>query len=145
MNKKGYRFIAVILIITALLSISAIAVYNPPDAPDASAYISSYSVSLINGGSGKLKVDFYVTATGVMQKIGATSITVYKCNGTYVGTIWYTNPGRSGMMGSNDYYHSDLETYTVTPGSYYVVVTIYAKNASGFDSIPVTTSCKTIT
>lgn len=145
MINKFYRIVALLLVITAMISISAVAAYDPPDSPDASSYISSYSVSIINGGSGKLKVDFYVTATGVMQKIGATSIAVYKCNGTYVGTIWYTNPGRSGMMGSNDYYHSDLETYTVTPGSYYVVVTLYAKNSSGFDSIPVTTGCKTIT
>ncbi len=145
MKKKPCQIIALILVITAMLSISSFAVYNPPDSPDASAYISSYSVSIINGGAGKLKVDFFVTGTGVMQKIGASSITIYKCNGTYVGTIWYTDSGRGGMMGYSDYYHSDLETYNVTPGSYYVVVTVYAKNSSGFDAINVTTGCKTIT
>lgn len=145
MNHKAFRIIAFILVLTALLSISAFAVYNPPDSPDASAYISSYSVSIINGGSGKLKVDFDVTGTGTMTKIGATCITIYKCNGTYVGTIWNTDSGRSGMLGSNTIYHSDVETYTVTPGSYYVRVSIYARNSSGSDEIIVTTGCKTIT
>ena len=145
MLRKTYHFIAIILIISVLFSISAIAAYIPPDSPDASAYISSYSVSIINGGSGKLKVDFAVTGTGVMSRIGATCIKIYKCNGSYVGTIWHTDSGRSGMMKSNDYYHTDVETYTVTPGSYYVVVTVYAKNSSGSDALSVTTGCKTIT
>ena len=145
MYHKTCRIIAFVLIIVALLSIGAFAAYNPPDSPDASAYISSYSVSIINGGSGKLKVSFYVTGTGTMQKIGATCITIYKSTGSYVGTIWNTDPGRSGMLGSNKIYHSDVESYTVTPGSYYVKVSIYAKNSSGFDTITVTTGCKTIT
>ena len=145
MCNKNIRIIAFVLVIATVLSFGSFAAYNPPDSPDASAYISSYSVSIINGGSGKLKVDFDVTGTGVMTKIGATSIAIYKCNGTYVGTIRYTDSGRSGMMGNNDYYHSDVETYNVTPGSYYVVVTVYAKNSSGFDAISVTTGCKTIT
>lgn len=145
MNYKAFRIIAFVLVLAALLSIGAFAAYIPPDSPDASAYISSYSVSIINGGGGKLKVDFDVTGTGTMTKIGATCITIYKCNGTYVGTIWSTDPGRSGMLGSNTIYHSDVESYTVTPGSYYVKVSIYARNASGYDGITVTTGCKTIT
>lgn len=145
MYHKTSRFIALILVFSALLSIGAITAYIPPDSPDASAYISSYSVSIINGGSGKLKVDFHVTGTGTMTKIGATCIKIYTCSGSHVATIWYTDSGRSAMLGSNKIYHSDVETYTVTPGSYYVVVTVYAKNSSGFDAIAVTTGCKTIT
>lgn len=145
MYHKLYRLISLVLVIAAILSVSSFAAYIPPDSPDASAYISSYSVNLSNGGNGKLKVGFDVTGTGVMTKIGATSIAIYRCNGNYVGTIRYTDSGRSGMMGSNDYFHADTETYIVTPGSYYVVVTIYAKNSSGFDAISVTTGCKTIT
>lgn len=145
MHHKICRIIAFVLVMAALLSTGAFAAYNPPDSPDASAYISSYSVSIINGGSGKLKVSFYVTGTGTMQKIGATCITIYKNTGSYVGTIWNTDPGRSGMLGSNKIYHSDVESYTVTPGSYYVKVSIYAKNSSGSDAITVTTGNKTIT
>lgn len=145
MYKKALRVISVILILTAFFSIGAVAAYIPPDAPDASAYISSYSVSIINGGNGKLKVDFDIVGTGTMTKIGASCIKIYKSNGNYVGTIWHTDSGRGGMMGSNKAYHSDVETYTVTPGSYYVEITFYAKNSSGWDAKYVTTGTRTIT
>lgn len=145
MHHKAIRFLAIILILATLFSIGSLAAYVPPDTPDASAYISSYLVRILNGGSGTLKVDFNVTGTGTMTKIGATCIKIYKCDGTYVATIWSTDSGRSGMLGSNKAYHSDVENYTVTPGSYYVKVSIYAKNSSGYDVITVTTGCKTIT
>jgi len=145
MYKKSFRLFSIILILTALFSAGASAAYIPPDSPDASAYISSYSVSIINGGNGKLKVDFDITGTGYMTKIGASCIQIYKSNGTHVATIWHTDSGRGGMMGSNKIYHSDLETYTVTPGSYYVIITFYAKNSSGHDSQSVQTGTKTIT
>ncbi len=145
MYKKSLRVISMLLVLSALFLVSAAAAYIPPDSPDASAYISSYSVSIINGGSGKLKVDFDITGTGTMTKIGASCITIYKSNGDYVATIWHTSSGRGGMMGSNTFYHSDVETYTVTPGSYYVIITFYAKNSSGHDSQSVQTGTKTIT
>lgn len=145
MYKKSFRVISVILVLSALFMLSAVAAYIPPDSPDASAYISSYSVSIINGGSGKLKVDFDITGTGTMTKIGASCIKIYKSNGTHVATIWHTDSGRGGMMGSNTPYHSDVETYTVTPGSYYVKITFLARNSSGSDSITAQTSPKTIT
>ena len=145
MKRNRLRFISILLILPALFSFGAAAAYIPPDAPDASAYISSYSVSIINGGSGKLKVDFDITGTGTMTKIGASCIKIYKSTGAHIATIWHTDSGRSGMMGSNMPYHSDVETYTVTPGSYYVVITFYAKNSSGSDAISFQTGNKTIT
>ena len=78
MYKKSLRVISLILVLSALFMISAAAAYNPPDFPDASAYISSYSVSIINGGNGKLKVQFDITGTGIMTKIGASCIKIYK-------------------------------------------------------------------
>ena len=145
MYKKSFRVISVILVLSALFMLSAVAAYIPPDSPDASAYISSYSVSIINGGNGKLKVQFDITGTGIMTQLGASCIKIYKSNGTHVATIWHYDSGRSGMMGSNDYYHSDLEIYTVTPGSYYVKITFYAKNSSGADAQTVQTGTRTIT
>lgn len=145
MFQNAKHFIALILVLASFLCMGSLAAYNPPDIPDASAYISSYSVSLINGGSGQLKVDFDVTGTGTMTKIGSTCIVIYTSSGTRVATIRPTDPGRSGMLGSYTIYHSDVETYIVTPGTYYVKVSIYAKNSSGSDEIIVTTGNKTIT
>lgn len=145
MKSNSTRLIALILILSAFFTYEAAATYVPPDSPDASAYISSYSAIVLNGGSGKLKVEFSVYGTNTMTKIGATVIRLYKSNGTYVTSVWYTDSGRSGMMGSNKAYHFDTETINVSPGSYYAKVTVYAKNASGSDDIVVTTGIKTIT
>ena len=145
MYKKSLRVISIILVLSAMLMICAVAAYIPPDSPNASAYISSYSVSIINGGSGKLKVDFDITGTGTMTKIGASCIKIYKSSGAHIATIWHTDSGRGDMMGSNKAYHSDVESYTVTPGKYYVEITFYAKNSSGADSQTVQTGTKTIT
>lgn len=139
------RICAFVLIMMMLLSISATAAYDPPDSPDASYYISSYSASVANGGNGKIKVTFNITGTGIMTSIGASAISIYKSNGTYVTTIYYFSSGRSGMMGSNKMYHSDTESIYVGAGSYYAVVTFYAGNSSGSDSKTAQTSVKTVT
>lgn len=128
---KVKRFLAMILVIMAFLNVCAMAAYFPPDSPDASAYIADYSARVINGGNGNLKVSFDVTGTATMAKLGASQISIYKSNGTYVTTIYWLDSGRGGMMGSNTSYHGDTETIYVGAGSYYAVVTFYAKTSSG--------------
>ena len=128
---KVNRFLATILVIMAFLNVCAMAAYFPPDSPDASAYIADYSARVINAGNGNLKVSFDVTGTATMARLGASSISIYKSNGTYVTTIYWLDSGRSGMIGSNTIYHGDMETIYVGAGSYYAVVVFYAKNSSG--------------
>lgn len=143
---KVKRFLAIILVIMAFMNVCAMAAYFPPDSPDASAYIADYSARVINGGSGNLKVSFDVTGTATMARLGATSISIYKSNGTYVTTIHSGDSGRSGMMASNTSYHGDTETIYVGAGSYYAVVIFYAKNSSGgIGTKTVQTATKTIT
>lgn len=139
------RICAFALIMMMLLSISATAAYDPPDSPDASYYISSYSASVANGGNGNIRVTFSITGTGTMTSLGASAISIYKSNGTYVTTIYYFSSGRSGMMGSNKIYHSDTESIYVGAGSYYAVVTFYAGNSSGSDSKTAQTVVRTVT
>lgn len=143
---KIKRSLALILVIMTLLNVAALAAYNPPDSPDASAYIANYSAAVLNGGNGKLKVSFDVTGTATMAKLGASSISIYKSNGTYITTIYWLDSGRGGMMGSNTSYHGDTETIYVGAGSYYAVVVFYAKNYSGgIGTKTVQTGTKTIT
>ena len=143
MNSILRRSIIVFLIL-CLLSGSALAIYNPPDSQEASSYIAASSASVMSGGTGKLKVEFIVLGTNTMSSIGATTIRIYKSNGTYVTTIRYTDAGRSGMMGYNTSYHSDCETISVSSGTYYAKVYVYARNASGYDEITHTTGTVTI-
>ena len=143
---KIKRWLALVLVILALLNVGALAAYIPPDSPDASAYIANYSAAVLNGGHGNLKVSFDVTGTSTMAKLGASSISIYKSNGTYVTTIYWLDSGRGGMMGSNTIYHGDTETIYVGAGSYYAVVTFYAKTYSGTGGTKtVQTATKTIT
>lgn len=128
---KRVNIVALILCLLMLLSIGATAAYVPPDSPDASAYIANYSAAVLNGGNGVLKVSFDVTGTATMSRIGASTITIYRSNGTYVTTIIWTDSGRSGMMASNTFYNGDTESVYVGAGSYYAVVCFYAKNYSG--------------
>ena len=128
---KRLNVFALMLSLVMLMSISATAAYVPPDSPDASAYIADYAAGIINGGNGVLKVSFDVTGTATMAKLGASAISIYKSNGTYVTTMWWLDSGRGGMMGSNTIYHGDTESIYAGAGSYYAVVTFYAKNSSG--------------
>ena len=128
---KIKRICSLILVILGLLNVGALAAYNPPDFPDASAYFAEYSARVINGGNGNLKVSFDVTGTATMAKLGASQISIYRSTGTYVTTIYSIDSGRSGMMGSNTAYHGDTETIYVGAGSYYAVVTFYARTSSG--------------
>ena len=143
---KRANVVALILCLMMLMSISATAAYIPPDSPDASAYIADYAARVINGGNGVLKVSFDVTGTATMARIGASSITIYKSNGTYVTTLLWSDSGRSGMMASNTIYNGDTESVYVGAGSYYAVVCFYAKNYSGgIGTKTVQTGTKTIT
>ena len=105
---KFKRCFAFIFVIMMFLNIGVLAVYNPPDSPDASAYIAAYSARVINGGNGVLKVSFDVTGTTTMAYIGASSINIYKSNGTYVTTLLWSDSGRGGMMASNTIYNGDM-------------------------------------
>jgi len=143
---KRLNVIALMLSLVMLMSISATAAYIPPDSPDASAYIADYAAGIINGGNGILKVSFDVTGTATMARIGASTITIYKSNGTYVTTLTWMDSGRSGMMASNTIYNGDTESVYVGAGSYYAVIVFYAKNYSGgIGTKTVQTSTKTIT
>lgn len=143
---KYNRFFALILVLIMILNVGALAAYNPPDSPDASAYIASYSAKVINGGNGVLRVSFDVTGTTTMSSIGASTITIYRSNGTYVTTLIWTDSGRGGMMASNTIYNGDTESVYVGAGSYYAVVCFYAQKPSGgIGTKTVQTGTKTIT
>ena len=128
---KRLKIAALLLSFAMLLNIGAVGAYIPPDSPDASSYIAEYSAKVINGGNGVLKVSFDVTGTTTMSSIGASTITIYRSNVTYVTTLIWTDSGRGGMMASNTIYNGDTESVYVGAGSYYAVVCFYAQKPSG--------------
>ena len=105
-----------------------------------SHYISDCYATITPTGGGNLRISFQITGTGLMTDIGATKIELKTSDGTTVKTFRYTDSGYSNMMGKNDVYYSSYITYSGMPGrTYYAVVTFYAGNNSGSDSISYTT------
>lgn len=136
--KKFYKTIIFVLIIAIALSTVAAAAEAR-----ASDYITLTNAS-ISASSGKVTVTFVIQATGMMTKVGVTSIKIYKSNGTLVKTYSYTNSAYSYFMASDDYYHSGSVTYTGTSGtSYYAEVNFYAADSSGSDTVQSYTSTVT--
>lgn len=129
MKKMIKRFTA---IMTVLLMIASTAAY----AADvrASAYIASKGGGIIATGNGNMLIEFSVTATGMMDELGAYSVCIYNEDNDEEACIYYTDPGCSDMMTTNDYSWDGEVTWEGVSGeSYYAVITFYAKNSSGDD------------
>ena len=140
MSKKFIKIIAVIIVVATLMS-SALSTAALAAELRESAYIASMNAEIVAAGSGKVRIEFAVTGTGIMTQIGANVIRIYTSSGTLVEIYGYYNAGYEDMMGYNKGRHSGDITHSGTAGqSYYAVVTGYAKNSSGSDSKIYTTS-----
>lgn len=133
MKRTCIRMLTIVLVVSLMLSSMAGAANRPTDEIQSSQYISSVSGKLVSTGGGKFNVELKVVGTGIMTKIGASRIVIYK-NGSDPVHIWYTDSGRSGMMGYNCTIHSDTESYSGVSGAqYYAVIYFYAANGNGSD------------
>ena len=143
MSKRILRSISVILVIVFLVSAP---VHAMAAEARASAWFTGYGASIVASGNGKINIEFRGVGTGTMTKLGASTIDIYKSNGTFVKTISYTASGNGYMMGYNTAFHSGSVPYSGVAGQkYYAVVNFYAKNSSGSDTRSYTTGYKTAT
>lgn len=104
---------------------------------DSSAYLDSYCVSVSAASTARVIINVDVDATGTMDEIGATSITVYRsADGEYFTPIrTYTCEDYPKMMGSGAHFCKDVITYYGIPGYYYCVEAyVYAGDSTGGDS-----------
>ena len=100
----------------------------------ASAYIWSKGGGITATGNGNMRISFTVMATGMMDELGAYSVCIFNEDDVEEDCIYYTDPGCSDMMTTDDY-SWDGEVYWegVSGERYYAVITFYAKNSSGDD------------
>ena len=128
--KRKAAVIAVILAFILAVSPMASALQTR-----ASEYISCYSVSVHAEGNGKLGIYFSITGTGGdMDKIGASSITIYKEDGTYVDMFGYREEGYENLMAYDTWYMDSSITFQGVPGvKYYALVTFYVVRGEGSD------------
>lgn len=108
----------------------------------ASSRIMSYSAESRVGSDGDLNIFFSITASSTMEVIGASRIDVQR----YSGSRWVTEcaitvEDEPKMQTSDAVRHSAIITYTpsYSESDYRAVVTVYAKDSSGFSTAQVTT------
>lgn len=126
--RKLAAFLMSIVCVTMLL-VPALAAENR-----ASDQIKQYGMT-VTPGSGTLDVEFTITGTNSMNKIGCESIYVYK----KVGTSWVYVTSRDeddeGMSRTNFVTHQNMISIPCTAGiQYKVEVTVFAENSAGRDT-----------
>ena len=128
-------FIATVLLITCCIGTSLAA--SEVDTY-ASLTLSYYYAEMFNGGKGTASIDFYVSSNKFVDEIGVDSIKIYESDGDYVKTISGTIS--NGLIGLDSYEHGDFYDVSLSPGSYYAKVTVFATLGSVTDSRTITTS-----
>ena len=128
MKKTLRTVICLILVIAALSMPMALA------AMESNQYIDSFSAATSAKGNGKIRVDFGVYGTGMMDDLGATTISIYK-NGYIVKAFSSNNILYSAsMMGHNTWvFYGGVDYQGVAGNTYYAEVTFYGADGSGSD------------
>lgn len=133
MNAKKqllFRVVAIILIVSCIFPVSAMAVE-----PRASDYLFSYSAYIYPAGWGKVQVWIEVDGTEDMDEIGALEVQLFESkdqeNWTWVET--YTYNDHDGMLAYDDFTHTTHVEYSGTIGRYYkAYVSVWAgKDGNG--------------
>lgn len=100
----------------------------------ASDRISRTTVTLSKASNGDLSIFFSVRATGIMEKIGATSVAIQRNSGSsWVPEYTFSTNNTPTLLQENKDYHSMVLTYSprFTGVEYRAVVMIYVKDATG--------------
>ncbi len=130
MKKKWpVRAVFVLLCVVMLCSIPAYAAETR-----ASDRIYHSTATLSKASNGDLSVFFSVQATGVMEKIGATSVAIQRSSGSgWVTEYTFNTSNTPTLLRENKDRHSMVLTYSprFTGVEYRAVVMIYVKDVTG--------------
>lgn len=131
------RFLCLSVALVFILSIGCGTAYTIE--ARASKTLSYHAVEISEGSSlGEIDITYDVQASKIADKVGVSSIKVYKSDGSYVTTI--TGTTRNGLVDTDTNRHRSTYTYQGTSGvSYYFALTVFATIGSDSDSRTVTT------
>lgn len=134
MNSKAKRFLGMILALSmaVALSVSAYA------ATYASDYFALTDVKITRTSGGSFTVEYDINATDNMQELGAKEIVIYEQqdDGSYEEVKTFTRYNTSGLIDTNADFAYGKVTYKGTVGTkYYATVALYAKDASGSETL----------
>jgi hypothetical protein len=135
LRKNTVKAILVLMLVLCL-SINAAAITPGESTPQASLYLSFYSVDLLAIGNGEMGVDMFVVGTGTMSKIGVYSLFIeQKINGTWQEYDTVYGILQSDFYEYNDYSYVGEYSFTGVAGRQYrVTMTAYAGNSTGSDT-----------
>ncbi len=103
----------------------------------ASDRISHTTATLSKVSNGDLSVFFSVRATGIMEKVGATSVAVQRSSGnSWVTEYTFNTSSTPTLLVENSDWHGMVLTYSplFTGVSYRAVVMIYVKDTTGIST-----------
>lgn len=133
MKKKWpIRILSVLLCMVMLCGIPVHAVETRAD-----DRIYRSTVTLSKTSNGTLSIDFSVQATGVMEKIGATSVAVQRSTGSGWTTEYtFSTSNAPAILAENTDRHSMTLTYSprYAGAEYRAVVMVYVKDATGIST-----------
>lgn len=104
---------------------------------ESSRYLDSYSVTVTARSTARIIVNVDVDATGYMDEVGATSVTIYRsADGVEFEPVrTYNYEDYPQLMGSGLHFNEDVITYYGIPGYYYCAEAfIYAADETGSDT-----------
>lgn len=131
-KKRPVRILLVLLCMTMLCSIPAYAAETR-----ASDRIYRSAVSLSKKSNGDLSVYFSVQATGIMEKIGATSVAIQRSSGSgWTTEFTFSTSNTPALLAEDTDWKGMTLTYSprYTGVEYRAVAMIYAKDAAGIST-----------
>lgn len=123
-NKKNFailRLVAILLVVSLTLPVSASAAAVETVQPRASYYLDSYNAYIHVAGDGKIQVYFSVIGVDYLDELGALTIQIYEStdniNWTWVKS--FSNFNYPEMLGYDDFFYTNHVDYQGVAGRYY--------------------------
>ena len=117
MKKKMSLIMAVAIMISMMMTVMASAAIKLPHLPYASEYITAYNAYVESPSTGKVTVNFSITANDVMTKLGAKTIVLQErasASKPWTEYATYSYEDYSNMMRNNAKGHNSSITENVT-------------------------------
>lgn len=137
MKKLIATTLTLLFALSCIFSVSAFAATSEQAEPFASTYISAHSTSITPEGNGDITITYTVRAKDKMTKLGASKVVIQKkTSSSWSNVKTYTSSTTPSMIASNKATFTKDLSYSGTKGTQYrTVVTFYAENSTGSDTI----------
>lgn len=130
--RRFVQLVCLLLVLSTVMSMPALAATN--DMPRGSSYFTSRLGYLHQTHPTIFRVWGEVVATGTMDKLGMSSITIQRSsdNQNWTDVKTYTKENNSNLVRENTASHEAYVTYVGTAGYYYrAKIWFYAKKGTG--------------